>query len=58
MKRNCDVGTVEEQVERFEEYCQSILDCKKDCPIGKMIVENDSLCDHCQLVWAQMPYNV
>lgn len=70
--RNCDVGTAEEQVERFKEYCQSNMqyyrdmfgthegaggwDCRGDCPIVKMIDENDSLCDHCQLVWAQMPY--
>lgn len=70
--RNCDVGTEEEQVERFKEYCQSNMqyyrdmfgthegaggwDCRAYCPIGKMIDKNDSLCDHCQLVWAQMPY--
>ena len=70
--RNCDVGTAEEQVQRFKEYCESNmqyyqdmfgthegaggLDCREDCPIGKMIDKNDSLCDHCQLVWAQMPY--
>ncbi len=70
--RNCDVGTPEEQVERFKEYCLSNMlyyrdmfgthegaggwDCREDCPIGKMIDKNDSLCDHCQLVWAQMSY--
>lgn len=70
--RNCDVGTAEEQVERFKEYCQSNMqyyrdmfgthdgaggwDCREDCPIGKMIDKNDSLCDHCELLWAQIPY--
>lgn len=70
--RNCDVGTAEEQVQRFKEYCESNMqyyrdmfgthegadgwDCREDCPIGKMIDKNDSLCDHCELVWAQMPY--
>lgn len=70
--RNCDVGTADEQVERFKAYCESNMqyfrdmfgthegaggwDCREDCPIGKMIDKNDSLCDHCELVWAQMPY--
>lgn len=70
--RNCDVGTAEEQVQRFKEYCESNMqyyrdmfgthegadgwDCREDCPIGKMIDKNDSLCDHCELVWSQMPY--
>ena len=70
--RNCDVGTAEEQVERFKEYCQSNMqyyrdmfgthegaggwDCREDCPIGKMVDKNDSFCDHCELLWAQMPY--
>lgn len=70
--RQCDVGSPEEQVERFKEYCQSNMqyyrdmfgthdgaegwDCREDCLIGKMIDKNDSLCDHCQLVWAHTPY--
>lgn len=70
--RNCDVGTAEEQVERFKEYCAENMqyyrdmcgthegaggwDCREDCPIGKMIDKNDSFCDHCELIWAQMPY--
>ena len=70
--RNCDVGTAEEQVERFKEYCQSNMqyycdmfgthegaggwDCKEECLIGKMIDKNEYLGDHCQLLWAQMPY--
>lgn len=71
-RRNCDVGTAGEQVERFKKYCASNMeyyrdmfgthedaggwDCREDCPIGKMIDKNDSFCDHCELVWAQMPY--
>ena len=59
-------------MERFREYCQSNMqyyedmfgthegaggwDCKVDCPIGKMIDNNDSLADKCQLLWAQLPY--
>lgn len=49
--RNCEVGTAEEQSERFESYC------------GRC---NASTCDHrmfadeakvgCVLAWAQMPY--
>lgn len=54
---NCEVGTADEQAERFEEYCQSRWECREDCPIGKIIGKNDSLRDHCQLLWAQMPYS-
>lgn len=71
-RRNCDVGTAEEQTKRFESFCQSNMqyycdmfgthegaggwDCKEDCPIGKMVDKNDYVGDHCQLLWAQMPY--
>ena len=72
--RNCDVGTAEEQTERFESFCQSNMqfyqdmfghddegrldgwDCRKDCPIGQMIDIGEAVADHCQLAWAQMPY--
>lgn len=45
--RNCDVGTSEEQSERYDEFCD-IHDCKSDCPLFKA--------DSCELAWAQMPY--
>lgn len=63
--RNCDVGTLEEQADRFDEFCQSQReyiddfhgwDCRKGCPIGRIVDENNKFCDHCQLIWSQMPF--
>lgn len=31
-------------------------DCRKDCPIGRLIDAGEAVSDHCQLAWAQMPY--
>jgi hypothetical protein len=45
--RNCEVGTVEEQVKRYDKFCD-IHDCRSDCPLFKA--------DSCELSWAQMPY--
>ena len=45
--RNCDVGTPEEQNERFLKFCTS-MDCERYCPLFKA--------DSCELAWAQMPY--
>ena len=45
--RNCDVGTSEEQSERYDEFC-NIHDCRSDCPLFKA--------DSCEFAWAQMPY--
>jgi hypothetical protein len=44
--RNCDVGTAEEQAERFEAYCDSHTNCAY-CPLKGQ---------QCVLAWAQMPY--
>lgn len=45
-RRNCDVGSAEEQDERFDTYCESHINCAH-CPLkGRQ----------CLLVWAQMPY--
>ena len=45
--RNCDVGTAEEQDERFDRWCdrKNIKDC---WGIG---------CRKCLIAWAQMPYD-
>lgn len=53
-KRNCDVGTAEEQTKRMDAYCASHgerIGCSWRC-------DNCPLCsiDRCELVWAQMPY--
>lgn len=46
--RNCDVGTVEEQSERYHAFCDS-NECTS-CPC-KFTVRT-----YCALIWAQMPY--
>jgi len=49
--RNCDVGTAEEQTQRFDQFChknRTMEKCCGDCPaLG--------LAD-CEFIWAQMPY--
>ena len=47
--RNCDVGTPEEQVERFNKFCFPIK-CS-ECQLYK-----DEYLYTCILRWAQMPY--
>lgn len=48
--RNCDVGTAEEQRERFLKFCTS-QNCESGC---KFRNEKDMFC--CDFAWAQMPY--
>lgn len=48
--RNCDVGTYEEQSERFTKFCGS-QDCKRTCPFSD---DYDSY--RCEFAWSQMPY--
>ena len=51
-KRNCDVGTVEEQYARVRAFCKRHkvgLRCV-DCPVNGVLPKN------CALIWAQMPY--
>ena len=51
--RNCDVGTAEEQVRRFERYC----DCGGACNHEKCkTVSKFLVIDACAFAWAQMPY--
>lgn len=45
--RNCDVGTAEEQAERFDAYCDSHTNCAH-CPLAGR--------QQCVLAWSQMPY--
>ena len=45
--RNCDVGTAEEQAERYDKFCD-IHACRSDCPLFRAA--------YCELAWAQMPY--
>ena len=48
--RNCDVGTAEEQAERYMKFCKNYPKCT-GCPcVGRMQYHQ------CELAWAQMPY--
>jgi len=53
--RNCDVGTADEQAQRFETFChrysQAMGICDDDCPFRQH--PNAS---YCQSIWMQMPY--
>ncbi len=49
--RNCDVGTADEQSQRYNSFChdhRTMEKCCESCPVEK------SAC--CELAWAQMPY--
>ena len=49
-RRQCDVGTAEDQAERFAKYCDRFHRCK-GCPCcGKMKY------NRCEFIWAQTPY--
>ena len=55
-RRNCDVGTAEEQAQRFYNYCKKqdkaccIGRSSGSCPIFKGYKVD------CAIVWAQLPY--
>ena len=51
--RNCDVGTADEQSERFDKFCdeQCMKSCKS-CPVYKEMTTDIE----CFAKWAQMPY--
>lgn len=60
-RRNCEVGTPEEQAERFRKFCLDNMKkggedfrCHKNCPAKNYI--NGWGIPYCQLKWAQMPY--
>lgn len=46
--RNCDVGTVDEQLKSFRAFCSKSKDCST-CPIRGNGTS-------CTLAWAQLPY--
>ena len=50
--RNCDIGTVEEQAERFDEFCYAHRSREKGC--GDCPLLDGGPC--CELAWTQMPY--
>ena len=59
--RNCDVGTSDEQAERFENFCLKHIGCADEtggrhcigCPLEKA---SKNITQKCELYWAQMPY--
>ena len=53
-KRNCDVGTPEEQLKRFKDFCRIIS--KDETCDGCPLLPQCSTLEHCTLKWAQMPY--
>ena len=56
-RRNCDVGTVEEQGKRYSAFCyknRNAESCCGDCPAFNKGVPRGA---ECELTWAQMPYN-
>ena len=46
--RNCDVGTAEEQAERFDKFCE-YTSCQK-CNANRIGFQD------CRFVWENMPY--
>lgn len=50
-RRNCDVGTAEEQFVRHDRYCASQPTCRKCSEMN-----GADLCVSCFAKWAQMPY--
>lgn len=52
--RNCDIGTAEEQLKRFKDFCRIIS--KDETCDGCPLLPQCSTLEHCTLKWAQMPY--
>lgn len=60
--RNCDVGTADEQAERFENFCLQHIGCAEEtggrhcvgCPLEKA---SRHITQKCELYWTQMPYD-
>ena len=58
--RNCDVGTAEEQSDRFDKFCYSHNKCFQ-CPVKSIWNSHHrqkQLCEiiRCEIIWSQMPY--
>lgn len=52
--RNCDVGTVTEQIGRFENFCDSYKQNCEGCPLAN---DDSKTLMGCAIKWGQMPYN-
>ena len=58
--RNCDVGTAEEQSDRFDKFCYSYNSCSK-CPVKSLWNSSNRQKQlreiiRCEIIWSQMPY--
>lgn len=53
--RNCDVGTPEEQSDRFADFCDSHSGCSQ-CPVKSLWSFANGHKPSCGVLWAQMPY--
>lgn len=53
--RNCDVGTAEEQSDRFANFCDSHSGCSQ-CPVKSLWNFANGHKPSCGVLWAQMPY--
>lgn len=53
-RKNCDVGTADEQLKRFKDFCRMIS--KDEICDGCPLLAQCSTLEHCTLAWAQMPY--
>lgn len=50
--RNCDIGTVDEQITRFYDYCYKKCN-GSNCGCREYVGD---VIDKCAIKWAQMPY--
>lgn len=57
-RRNCDVGTAEEQADRFGKLCGKHYNeeeqCNEKCPLASLPITHGF--PRCQAYWAQTPY--
>lgn len=53
--RQCDVGTPQEQYNRFREFCLQYTFCEQ-CQLRQLKPEYDICGMRCGFKWAQMPY--
>ena len=53
--RNCDVGTAEDQSDRFADFCDSHSGCSQ-CPVKSLWNFANGHKPSCGVLWAQMPY--
>lgn len=64
-RRNCDVGTPEEQYKRYSAFTSRWTPCSfngharcaGDCPVNKKLERDGSGDLQCPFVWAQTPYD-